>query len=161
MKYSLLSLFFAILLGAAACGPEDSNLDKESQELDRLYQKNKETMDALAGDYTGTATDIGGRNQKVKLRLRSFSIFSPNSNRIELIEIPNLLGFMTYDSTDSVTLNFNQGNYDKRTQTLRLNGVGESGAFYFMELRVKGESLSGEFLQRRLTSQVSLKKIEN
>ena len=154
---------FGLLFVAAACGPEDSNLDRESQELDRLYQKNKETMDALAGDYTGTATDIAGRTQKVKLRLRSFSVFAPNSNRIELIEIPNLLGFMTYDSTDSVTLNFNQGNYDKRTQTLRLNGLGEfgAGAFYFMELRVKGQSLSGEFLQRRLTSQISLKKIEN
>jgi hypothetical protein len=150
-----------MVLGLAACGPEDSNLDKETQEMDRLYQKNKETMDALAGDYTGTATDITGRNQKVKLRLRSFSVFAPNPNRIELIEIPNLLGFMTYDSTDSVTMNFNQGNFDKRSQTLRLNGTGEAGAFYFMELTVKGEMLNGEFLQRRLTSQVSLKKIND
>lgn len=150
----------AIFLCLAACGPEESNLDKETEQMDQLYQKTREVLSSLAGDYEGTMVNDEGRTVRVLMRLRSFSVFVPSTNRIELIEIPNLLGHLTYTGNARHTVTFTQGNYDTRTSTMKLFGTADTnGGLFFMQARYAEKKLVGELIRNHLVTPIELTKV--
>jgi hypothetical protein len=149
-----LFILSAAVISLLGCGPEQSNLEKEKDQMNTLFRQNKAELDQFAGDYVGTWTN---NNVSVKsvLRVRSFTKTVVSPNRIETIEIPTIVAFISNTPSSGAgeietSMAFGDGAYDKDTQTLRFYGPGKVAiSFQMLELQIKGSSLVGTYLNDR------------
>lgn len=147
-------IIFAFALILPACGPEQSNLQKEKDQMDVLFRQNKAELDQFAGDYVGTFVNKTDRVRSV-LRVRSFSKAVVSPTRVETIEVPTIVAFVSNSGGDLINFAFGEGTYDKSAGVLRFFGTGKASiTFQLLELQIKGNRLVGIYYNDSLTAPV-------
>lgn len=159
MIYRIAAL--ALAVGLVACGPEQTAREAERQESDAITNEQKAQLDSFEGRYRGVIT-VDTKKYPANLVLRSFSSFLPVPGRLEIVEIPNMVGYLKVGQGNLLDRSFSFGAYNPSQGTLRLTGPGRGGdvtVFAFLELRRSGSKLVGTYFTGTLESPLELEKV--
>lgn len=158
-QFAYLCVFF-VSVGLVACGPEQSARDQETALNNQTYQKQQSLLDTITGDYVGTYSGGHGGNNaySVRLVLRSFTYLVAVPGRVELEQIPELIGSLRGNADNTIlSWDFNQGQYNESTHALSLMGPGKGNMlFSYFKGSVIGNSIEGELMSGDTTLQIKL-----
>jgi hypothetical protein len=173
-----LALVLAALL-IASCGPEKTNLDAQREQRNEILEKNRTTIQQVAGAYRGrfTVNNTEGKPTRVDARLevKTFVEFVQNQGTLEVVEIPRLVGILYLETVPGprepdvgrvYVYILDKGYFRDATKTLFLqtsmpsgNGGG-LGMQVFMEASFRNNRLSGTFWNNNGSSPISLDLVE-
>lgn len=146
----------AILGGLAACGPEQSNRDRESAQIRETVGQQKASYDSINGNFTGVMTEINStRKIKVDFVIRTYMELVPSSSRLDFIPIPSLVGNLSSGVDGTFAWAFTRGYYDATQGTLQMVGNDANG-FTFFEAKLVGAKMVGTIMRGRYTSPITL-----
>lgn len=143
-----------------ACGPEQSSFDESAQERLSRRDKSIAVQKRAVGTYRGTIR-IGGNNREFILKIRIMSTFVPNGSTMEILEIPGLVGVASPRAADFSAFSFDRGSYDEDKNQLSLYGSasGTPAGFHWLEGKILGDHIVGEYLSGAVNSQVDFVRI--
>lgn len=144
-----------------ACGPEQSARDQETAINNQFFQKQQATLNAITGDYKGNIIpQTGNPSEKpmpVQMSMRSFTYLVAVPGRVELEQIPTIIGTIRATTSDNIAWNFNQGQYNPETHALSLMGPAQSTlSFVYFNGQVDGNTITGEMFTTTRTLRLVL-----
>lgn len=159
VRIRIILILSAVVLWVTSCGPEQSTRDKETEQLQENFARQKSIMDSLNGEYVGRlkGTDGTGADYQVRMVLITFVEMVPAPNRVDFTQIPNLIGNLVpvNDAGNPVSWDITKGYVDGSRNAMVLTGSKNQVSF-FIDLNIVGNKLKGRLVSGRFNATIDL-----